>query len=41
MKLNHRDGWTIPARDPYYPPLPATYRNVRMQFVFFRAIGGQ
>ncbi len=37
MKLNRRDGWTMPARDPYYPPLPATYRNVRMQFVFFRA----
>ena len=37
MALKHDDGWNIPASDPFYPPLPAVYRNVRFQFVFFRA----
>lgn len=36
MRLKHPDGWTTPADAPYYPPLPVQYRNVRMQFVFFR-----
>ena len=37
MRLNHDDGWNIPAGSPFYPPLPAVYRNVRFQFVFFHA----
>lgn len=37
MPLGHEDGWTIPADAPFYPPLPAYYRHVRFQFVFFRA----
>lgn len=35
MRLKHDDGWSIPAGSPFYPPLPAVYRNVRFQFVFF------
>ena len=35
MRLKHDDGWDIPAGSPFYPPLPAVYRNVRFQFVFF------
>jgi acetoacetate decarboxylase len=31
------DGWTIPFDSPHYPPLPATYRQVRMHSVFFEA----
>ena len=37
MRLRHEDGWNIPASNPFYPPLPAVYRNVRFQFVFFHA----
>ncbi len=37
MSLGHDEGWCIPADRPFYPPLPAHYRNVRFQFVFFRA----
>lgn len=37
MTLPHDEGWSIPADRPFYPPLPAYYRNVRFQFVFFRA----
>jgi hypothetical protein len=37
MKLKHSDGWNIPASDPFYPDLPAVYRNVQMQLVFFEA----
>ena len=37
MALKHNDGWNIPAGSPFYPPLPAVYRNVRFQFVFFHA----
>ena len=37
MGLKHDDGWNIPADNPFYPPLPAVYRNVRFQFVFFYA----
>lgn len=37
MSLKHDDGWNIPAGSPFYPPLPAVYRNVRFQFVFFHA----
>jgi len=35
MTLNHDEGWTIPPDSPFYPPLPAIYRNVKMHFVFF------
>lgn len=37
MSLKHNDGWAIPADAPFYPPLPAVYRNVRLQFLFFTA----
>jgi len=37
MGLAHDEGWNIPADAPFYPPLPAYYRNVRFHFVFFRA----
>ncbi|MXW05942.1 MAG: hypothetical protein F4Z81_12880 [Gemmatimonadetes bacterium] len=37
MRLKHDYGWNIPAGSPFYPPLPAVYRNVRFQFVFFHA----
>jgi acetoacetate decarboxylase len=37
MRLKHDEGWNIPADHPYYPPLPAVYRNVKFQFVFFYA----
>jgi acetoacetate decarboxylase len=37
MALAHDDGWAIPFDAPSYPPLPAWYRNVRFQEVFFRA----
>lgn len=37
MRLKHDDGWNMPAGSPFYPPLPAVYRNVRFQFVFFHA----
>lgn len=37
MRLKHEDGWNIPASNPFYPPLPAVYRYVRFQFVFFHA----
>jgi len=29
--------WSTPTDNPYYPPLPAHYRNLKLQFVFFRA----
>ena len=37
MGLKHDEGWNIPADAPFYPPLPAIYRNVKFQFVFFYA----
>jgi acetoacetate decarboxylase len=37
MKLKHSEGWCVPPDSPFYPQLPAMYRNVRMQFVFFHA----
>src|SRR5439155_21430867 len=37
MSLKHNQGWSIPADSPYYPPLPATYRNVKWQLVCFTA----
>ena len=37
MRLKHEDGWNIPSDSPFYPPLPAVYRNVRFQFVYFHA----
>lgn len=37
MQLNDKQGWTIPVDSPFYRPLPAYYRNVRFQFIFFQA----
>jgi acetoacetate decarboxylase len=37
MSLSHDDGWNIPADAPFYPPLPAVYRNVKFHFLFFAA----
>jgi acetoacetate decarboxylase len=37
MTLRHHEGWNMPADEGFYPALPAVYRNVRMQFVFFYA----
>ena len=37
MSLKHQDGWSIPADAPFYPPLPAVYRNVKFHFLFFTA----
>ncbi|HET7214108.1 MAG TPA: acetoacetate decarboxylase family protein [Terriglobia bacterium] len=36
MRLKHDEGWSIPADRPFYPSLPAYYRNVRSQLVFFQ-----
>lgn len=36
MGLDRDEGWSIPADHPFYPPLPAYYRNVRAHYVFFR-----
>lgn len=41
MSLPRSAGWTIPFDAPYYPLLPAHYRNVEFQQVFFRADPGQ
>jgi acetoacetate decarboxylase len=37
VSLPESDGWAIPFDAPFYPPLPALYRNVEFQQVFFRA----
>ncbi len=37
MGLAHADGWAIPFDAPFFPMLPAWYRNVRFQQVLFRA----
>lgn len=37
MDRNDDGGWAIPYRFPFYPRLPATYRDVRAQHVFFEA----
>lgn len=37
MPLKHDGGYNIPFAWPFYPPLPAVYRNVKFQFVFFYA----
>ncbi len=37
MSLSHDDGWTIPADAPFYPPLPAVYRNAKFHYLFFTA----
>lgn len=37
MKLKHDQGWSMPADSPFYDLLPARYRHVKMQFVFFHA----
>lgn len=36
MKLGAKEGWNIPADRPFYPELPATYRNVKIHNVFFK-----
>ena len=41
MSLPRSDGWAIPFDAPLYPPLPALYRNVEFQQVFFRTDPGQ
>jgi acetoacetate decarboxylase len=37
VSLKHDEGWNIPADAPFYPPLPAVYRNVKFHFLFFTA----
>lgn len=37
MGLPEREGWAIPFDSPFYPPLPALYRNVSFQVVPFTA----
>ncbi len=40
MGLKHDEGWNIPTDSPFYPSLPAIYRNVKFQYVFFHANPG-
>ena len=40
MGLAYDDGWAIPFDSPHYPPLPAHYRGVEMQLVFFETDPG-
>ena len=37
MPLARSEGWAIPFDAPFYPELPAWYRGVQFQFVFFQA----
>jgi acetoacetate decarboxylase len=37
VSLPNGSGWSMPYVHPFYPPLPATYRDVRSQLVFFEA----
>ena len=37
MGLPFDEGWTIPFDAPHFPMLPAWYRNVQLQYVFFDA----
>jgi acetoacetate decarboxylase len=37
MGLPFDEGWTMPFDSPHFPPLPARYRNVQFQYVFFEA----
>lgn len=37
MRLPHDEGWCIPPDAPFYPPLPAVYRNVKFSLLFFKA----
>lgn len=37
MSLPSDQGWSVPFDSPFYPPLPAHYRHVRFQYVFFQA----
>jgi acetoacetate decarboxylase len=37
MALKHDEGWNIPPDAPYYPSLPAYYRNVKFHYLFFTA----
>jgi acetoacetate decarboxylase len=38
MGLAHDDGWCIPADAPFYPALPAIYRNVKFHYLFFKSL---
>lgn len=38
MPLKHYEGWNVPPDAPFYPKLPAVYRNVKLQLVFFYAL---
>ena len=35
MALKAGEGWSMPVDCGFYPPLPAIYRNVKMQFIFY------
>jgi len=37
MGLAHDQGWAIPFDSPFYPELPAWYRGVQFQQVYYRA----
>ena len=37
MGLGRDEGWAMPFGHPFYPRLPATYRDVRSQLVMFQA----
>lgn len=37
MNLANDAAWAMPYRHPYYPALPATYRDVRSQLVVFES----
>ncbi|MBI3962889.1 MAG: acetoacetate decarboxylase family protein [Deinococcus sp.] len=37
MRLPKDQGWNIPFDSPFYPPLPAHYRQAQFQYLFFRA----
>ena len=37
MSRTHDEDWAMPFGHAYYPPLPASYRDVRSQSVFFEA----
>ena len=37
MSLSHDDGWNIPPDAPFYPSLPAVYRDAKFHFLFFTA----
>ncbi|SRR5581483_516088 len=37
MALRHDEGWNSPPDAPFYPALPAVYRGVKLQMLFFQA----